>query len=1085
MPPRLARLGVILFVAACTALAVAMVRPVQAATFTVTTLDDTGAGSLRQAIIDANATPAADTIVFDIPGSLVVYSIMLNSPLPEITAPVTIDGTTQPGFLTAPVVEIDGTNAGTGVDGLMISAGNSTIRGLIINRFSNNGIRLMTNGGNTIAGNTIGLDNTGTIAQGNANGIYIVNSAGNTIGGPTAADRNVISGNSTGVWIDGSGATGNTVLGNYIGTNAAGNTLITGGTYRVLIQNDASDNTIGGSTASARNLIAGAAFGVRIDTSADNNLVQGNFIGTGVNGTEDMGQANRGISVVNASGNQIGGTAPGAGNLVAWALGGGDIGIDLDSGSANTTVQGNRIGTSPDGSASQPNFIGVRAVGSGHMIGGTDPGAGNLISGNTVNGLQLDGSGHTVQGNLIGTNAAGTGAVPNGTNGIEIFGTGHTIGGTTLAARNVIAGNTGTGMVVRGSGHMIYGNYVGLDADGLNAVPNGRGVDMATANTLGGAQPGMANVISGNSSGGVRVSSSTAVTLLGNTIGYSATRSGPVANGGHGVEITSGGSHQIGAAGAGNFIAGNLRDGVFVNSASSTGNSIRYNAIFDNGELGIDLAPDNVTLNDPDDPDVGANDLQNFPVLSNATLDMGQVTITGALDSVPSTTFTLQFFSSATCDLSGYGEGRYFLGEADVTTDSDGDTGFSLTFAPQLGQFITATATNPNGSTSEFSACVQIASSNTPTNSPTFTPTVTPTFTPTNTPMTPTFVTLTPSFTPTDAPPTPTATATAEAPGATTLIAPLGAIQTTEPVFEWAAVPDAGWYQFWLTGPDEQLVFNGWFAFTDICTLTTCTLTSPVTLATGTHLWWVQTWSETGGFGPWTDAGMFNVAIAPPAAQLLAPDGPITGAQPTFTWNDVPESDWFYLWIGGPRGVPVLNQWFMRSEVNCDGNTCSYDLPFALGGGYHRWWIQTYSGGVYGEWSDDLSFVVDLAPGKPSLTAPLGTISEQQPDFTWSGVPDAGWYLVWVSGPGGTTILDQWYEGINICTADVCTLTMPSAALGDGAYRWWVQAWSEQSPDQGTLSDPGDFAVLTGQTPFDARPPASHPSPQSWRPPGF
>jgi hypothetical protein len=166
-------------------------------TFTVSNTNDAGAGSLRQAILDANANPGADIIDFNING-VGPHTIQPVSALPSITDPVVIDGTSEPDFAGTPMVELDGTNAGS-AEGLHLLGGTSTIRGLVINRFELNGIDIgafTTN--NVIEGNYIGTDVTGTSALGNdGNGINIAESSGNMVGGLTAAARNVISGNNT------------------------------------------------------------------------------------------------------------------------------------------------------------------------------------------------------------------------------------------------------------------------------------------------------------------------------------------------------------------------------------------------------------------------------------------------------------------------------------------------------------------------------------------------------------------------------------------------------------------------------------------------------------------------------------------------------------------------------------------------------------------------------------------------------------------------------------------------------------------------------------------------------------------------
>jgi hypothetical protein len=152
-----------------------------ATTFTVTVTTENGAGSLRQAILDANASPGPDLITFSIASA--GKTIIPTNALPAITEPVTIDGTTQPGFSNAPLVEINGQSAGTGTDGLRLWAGGTTIRGLVINRFSGDGIEIATNGNNIVEGCWIGLGTDGTTRRANANGILITNSPNNLIGG--------------------------------------------------------------------------------------------------------------------------------------------------------------------------------------------------------------------------------------------------------------------------------------------------------------------------------------------------------------------------------------------------------------------------------------------------------------------------------------------------------------------------------------------------------------------------------------------------------------------------------------------------------------------------------------------------------------------------------------------------------------------------------------------------------------------------------------------------------------------------------------------------------------------------------------
>lgn len=320
----------------CSIVIALSVPAVRADLFVVTNTDDAGAGSLRQAIIDANQHSGLDTISFNISGAG-VHTIAPASNFPAITDPAIIDGYTQPGAApntNGPAaadnavlrIVLDGTgsnpNLGDG-DGLVITGGGSTVRGLVINGFARaatggggRGILLQTKGGNKVQGNFIGTDTTGTAAVPNGEeGVLIANAADNIIGGVDPAERNVISGNlSAEVVIQSASATGNRIQGNLLGTDAAGTTAIGSGNARGVLV-DAPRNTIGGTVPAARNVIAGHN-SIGIDLRSNDNAVQGNFIGTSLDGAAAIPNAT-GVFVVNSSGNVIGGTSPGAGNLIS------------------------------------------------------------------------------------------------------------------------------------------------------------------------------------------------------------------------------------------------------------------------------------------------------------------------------------------------------------------------------------------------------------------------------------------------------------------------------------------------------------------------------------------------------------------------------------------------------------------------------------------------------------------------------------------------------------------------------------------------------------------------------------------------
>ncbi|MEW6129644.1 MAG: C25 family cysteine peptidase [Acidobacteriota bacterium] len=628
----------------------------------VTNTNDSGAGSLRQAIIDANADPAPNTLTFNIAGAG-VKTISPTTPLPTITAPVIIDGLSQPNATcSSPIVELNGTNAGAGADGLVISAGNSTVQGLIINRFNGDGIEFNTTGTNTVKCSRIGTSQSGLAALGNgANGIFLNNVSNNTIGG-TADDGNLISANTAnGILIDGAttSASNNTIQGNLIGVNSQGN--VSAGMSNtqdgIHIQGaNATNNTIGGMVSGARNVISNNGDdGIETASSASNTIIKGNFIGVNSSGNGDAGNVDRGI-VANGT-TTIGGTTAAERNIISANI----VGIQTVGTSATTTIQGNYIGLGADGTTALGNTLGVFLNNTNNsLIGGTVAGAGNVISANPDTGITLDGSNNFVQGNLIGTDATGTLDKGNGDGntatggGISVADPNNTIGGSTTSARNLISGNN-------------FGIFMGL-------------------------------------------TSSTGTTIKNNFIGTNVAGTGALGNSRAGILIASNNNIIGGNSGEGNIIAFSGQNGIGIGSVA-TGNRITANSIYSNNLMGIDLGNNGVVqVNDNLDPDTGANNLQNYPVITSVSAVIGvSITIQGTLNSSANAAFQLDFYANTSCDNSGFGEGRNYLGATNVTTNASGDATFNVTFnvAVASGSRVTATATDASGNTSEFSACSQ------------------------------------------------------------------------------------------------------------------------------------------------------------------------------------------------------------------------------------------------------------------------------------------------------------------------------------------------------------------------------------------
>jgi parallel beta-helix repeat protein len=262
------------------------------------------------------------------------------------------------------------------------------------------------------------------------------------------------------------------------------------------------------------------------------------------------------------------------------------------------------------------------------------------------------------------------------------------------------------------SGALVAGNRIGTDDAGTSAVPNSQdGIIMSGATTTGNTIS--RNVVSGNGVHGIYVTDGAqGNTIAGNTIGASLA-GGSLPNAQVGIALRNPGTNAVGGptAAEGNTIFFNGMGGIAY-FAGTAANTLGSNRINENGRLGIDLGGDWVTPNDPNDPDTGPNDLVNFPVLSSAVDNGTQTHVVGTLDleSIVGVTVTIQFFSSPACDSLGHGEGERFEGQILGTTDGNGDVSFSANLAPGLvGRVVTATTTVSTVSlgarTSEFSAC--------------------------------------------------------------------------------------------------------------------------------------------------------------------------------------------------------------------------------------------------------------------------------------------------------------------------------------------------------------------------------------------
>lgn len=472
--------------------------------YTVTNTNDSGAGSLREAItsVNASSTSQYSGISFSVTGV-----ITLASDLPAITKKVLIDGTTAPGYVsgnttTAPLVAVNFNGVGSGFNFNSGSAG-SGISGLSIYGSNSNGVTLNASS-IVLLKNYIGLNLNGT-AGGNAkNGIYIASTSINNIIGSNPKSisglySNVISGNTlNGIQIYGSA--GNKIQANAIGTNPAGTSAIGNKNNGIWVTYYATENTIGGTAyynaATGQtnnptgnkgtvpivsiapplgNLISGnTQNGVLIDSYSELTVLSGNFIGTNNVGTAAIGNGIDGVNITNANNNQLIGCTFEDNPFIYYNVLSGNTRNGLYVYNSNAIlVQANFFGAGANNASMVPNGqdgIHVSGTSAGVQVGGVIP-LGNVSAGNGRDGIRVAGtaSGFTTF-NTFGGLYAFQGAAPNGGNGITIDSTGL----NNLIRTNVMSGNVGNGieLTANATGVTVDPNVVGLNTEGTGVLTN-------------------------------------------------------------------------------------------------------------------------------------------------------------------------------------------------------------------------------------------------------------------------------------------------------------------------------------------------------------------------------------------------------------------------------------------------------------------------------------------------------------------------------------------------------------------------------------------------------------------------------------
>ena len=606
---------------------------------------------------------------------------------------------------------------------------------------------------NLIQNNLIGLDGTGTKGLGNNIGVSLVNGYNNWVGGNDSGDGNVISGNAfEGVDLGFVGTHDNAVAGNLIGTDQSGTHAIPNVDIGIFIVAGSSNNLIGGDTAASRNVISGNGSGIVIDGrflgnstvngGASGNDIFGTLIGVDISGSKALPNLTNGIEIFGGStNNQIGGIDKYMRNTIS-----GNLGDQISIHGAGTTlnsVQHNYIGVDSTGlhavkgiSPGNKQTIGVHVYDGAtkNEIGGKVVGTGNVISNLTI-GVGFSGAGtslNEIDGNVIGMADGGKTPIPNQI-GVDVsFADSNHIG---LQRGNVISGN-GTGIVVEGSGGTIIGfNKIGTDSTGKRHAGPNFGNDIGI-DVKDGTQPPVVegggvvkkgseltiieyNVISGNSSSGVVIEGggTKQTEVWSNQIGTDV-NGNKLGNGRHGVFITDGASNnEIGGYESfGNQIAYNALDGILIGSdptanytsPAGNGNEVFGNSIFSNGKVGIDLGPDDGRSSLYFGSPAGPNDTINAPSITVSTLSNGKLTVGGEFYSPVDTDITIQVYLNPP----GTGsQGKSFIGSFVFHAKALSISTFSHIFTSvsgALGDKLTTTATNLQVSTSEFSMGVLV-----------------------------------------------------------------------------------------------------------------------------------------------------------------------------------------------------------------------------------------------------------------------------------------------------------------------------------------------------------------------------------------
>lgn len=605
-------------------------------------------------------------------------------------------------------IDFSGDNAFPNTMGIYMDSGTTgnTITQNVISGNTMAGVVIDKSDCHFITGNIIGGNAEGTAAVPNGDGVMLNEANYNVIGGSSAAERNILSGNTnTGILMNNL-CKHNTVKGNYIGTDISGMQILSNYTG-LLLQSQSNSNTIGGLTSNERNVISGnTEIGLYIESS-DSNKISANYIGPDASGNDaiaigDSLVQGNGIELnVTAKYNVTGGYTAGERNIIS---GNRVYGFIYYGNCSYNPLIGNYIGTDVTGNSSLPNATGIcmDAASNHNLI------EKNLLSGNMSYGIFIVTNGtyyNELKGNLIGTNAAGTDTVPNDIGLIIAGGARYNIiGGLNASDRNIISGNRYDGIEMadqKTDSNQIIGNYIGTDITGTLRLSNSIGIGISTNpkhNLISN------NLISGNKRMGMVIyENADSNKVISNKIGTAANGTSDLGNGSAGIAIAYGPKYNIiGEVNFGNIIAFNDSGGVVIADALTKYNRISANSMWSNTGMGIELFPPMSNANDAGDVDMGPNDMMNYTVIISAEHNstMGYTIVKGTLDTHDPELCTVELFKAA-ANFFSHGDGKIYLGS--VMPDASGNFCDTVTGIIN-GEIITATATDELMNTSEFCA---------------------------------------------------------------------------------------------------------------------------------------------------------------------------------------------------------------------------------------------------------------------------------------------------------------------------------------------------------------------------------------------